>query len=94
MTQDHFAVPAVNNLLSQAISEREVVLRGRYTEPRTWGVYEIEPPKMLRSTRRFRMGNHPVRQRQLEAEFGQAKLIALFSARRFAAELERLLNNR
>jgi hypothetical protein len=91
---DALTTPAAQSLLQQAVTERDVVVEGFYTNPRTWGVYEIEPPGNGRSTRRFRIGNHPVRQQELEREFGQATPIALFQMRALAVALERLLNAR
>jgi len=61
--------------------------------PRTWGVYEIDPPGGT-ITRQYRLGNHPVRERELKAEFGVVKRVALFTSRSFAEQLERLLNGR
>lgn len=86
--------PLVQRLLSQQIDPSSTSPDGSYTKPRTWGVYEIEPPQSNRSTRRFRLGNHPVRQRELEAEFGKARLVALFASRSLALELERQQNKR
>ena len=86
--------PATQKLLSFAVSEASVRIDGQYTRPRTWGVYEIDPPSSGRATRRYRLGNHPVRQRELEAEFGSAKRLALFTSRTLAEQLERLLNAR
>jgi hypothetical protein len=45
------------------------------------------------ATRRFRFGNHPIRQRELESEFSDAGVVALFLERAFAEELACLLNN-
>lgn len=86
--------PTAQRLLALAVSESSVTLDGSYTKPRTWGVYEIEPPQDNRSTRRYRLGNHPVRQRELEQEFGAARRIALFTSRTLAEQLERHLNAR
>ena len=86
--------PAAKKLLSLAVSETSLRADGQYTRPRTWGVYEIDPPPRNRATRRYRLGNHPVRQRELEAEFGSAKRLALFTSRTVAEQLERLLNAR
>ncbi len=86
--------PAVQRLLALAVAESSVVIDGSLTKPRTWGVYEIEPPAGNRSTRRYRLGNHPVRQRELENEFGAAKRLALFTSRALAEQLERQLNAR
>ncbi len=86
--------PAVQRLLALAVSESSVTVDGSLTKPRTWGVYEIEPPASNRSTRKYRLGNHPVRQRELEHEFGSAKRLALFTSRSLAEQLERELNAR
>ena len=51
----------------------------RYTTPRTFGVYEL--PQSAGGTRRFRFGNHPVRQQELEREFGQCTLIGTYEQR-------------
>jgi len=45
--------PAARCLLEQAVTERDFVVEGSYTNPPTWGVYEIEPPENGRSTRRW-----------------------------------------
>jgi hypothetical protein len=85
--------PAVRALLEASVLETSVQRDGNYTRPRTWGVYEIQPPRGT-VTRHYRLGNHPVRQRELEAEFGIAKRVALFTSRSLAEQLERLLNGR
>jgi len=46
-----------------------------YTAPRTFGVYRLAEP---RASKQHRFGNHPVRQRELETEFGDVELVALF----------------
>ena len=86
--------PTVQSLLSRQIDPSTTITDGSYTKPRTWGVYQIEPLESNRSTRRFRLGNHPVRQRELEAEFGATTRVALFASRVLALELERHLNER
>lgn len=63
---------------------------GRYTLPRTWGVYEITSPRGV-SEQRIRFGNHPIRQRELTAEFGSVKLVALYPSRDLAGHLKRVL---
>jgi len=85
--------PAVIALLEIAVPEATLLPDGSHTIPRSWGVYEIEPP-LGTATRRFRLGNHPVRERELAAEFGRVKRIALFTSRSLEADLERLLNRR
>jgi hypothetical protein len=64
---------------------------GPLTQPRSWGVYEIEPPRHS-PTRRFRLGNHPVRMKELEGEFGAVRLVEVFTARELAQKLAGLLN--
>lgn len=84
---------AVKELLDACVSEASVQRVGSYTSPRTWGVYEIDVPA-AGASRRYRLGNHPVRERELAAEFGKVKRIALFISRAQAEDLERLLNGR
>jgi hypothetical protein len=81
-------------ILKHSIAKDRITFAGNYTNPKTWGVYEINPPKSNLTTRRFRIGNHPIRQRELEIEFGAAACVAIFTARIYAEELGRLLNNR
>ena len=84
----------IEELMGLAIQPSSVTVQGLHTAPRSWGVYEVELSHQSRATRRFRFGNHPVRQRELEAEFGTVDLIALLSERAFAEELAGLLNRR
>jgi len=65
---------------------------GRYTVPNTWGVYEIEATKCGPAGKRFRKGNHPVRLQELQREFGEVKVGAVFSEEQLASELTELLN--
>ena len=80
-------------LLSRSIPASSVTVLGLYTQPRSWGVYQIEPPEEGRPMKRIRFGNHPVRQQELEGEFGAAGLVALFPERVLAEELASLLNH-
>jgi hypothetical protein len=91
MEEDAMGESRVEELLSKAIAASSVVEDGSYTRPRTWGVYVIEPEKHA-ATKRFRFGNHPVRQRELTQEFGKARLYALFESRLLAVELTALMN--
>ena len=80
-----------NNLLSKSISEDLVSLDSQnknYTIPRTYGVYEISSI----NTKRFRFGNHPVREKELIREFKNVKRIALFLDRNDAKLLADNLN--
>lgn len=80
--------PQLRELLAKAVEPSSVVVKGQYTSPRTWGVYELP----AESTTRFRFGNHPVRQQELVREFGTARLEALFTSRPLALQLAFLLN--
>jgi len=77
----------IDVLLSKAVSERSVRPDGRYTAPRTYGVYAIQNPVL-----RFRFGIHPVRNGKLVREYGGVARIALFRDREDAKELASLMN--
>ena len=81
----------VEELLSQAVAQSSVTTAGNYTTPATWGVYKILLPSAS-STRRYRMGNHPVRYHELAREFGTASTLAIFTTRSLAVELCALYN--
>jgi len=63
----------IENLAVHAISPRDVNPDGSLTVPRSFGVYEL--PSSASGTRRFRLGNYPVRLHELEREFGSCKLL-------------------
>jgi hypothetical protein len=86
--------PSIKHLLAQSVAESSLVFGGNLTLPRSWGVYEIQSPAGNGGTRKYRLGNHPVRQQELEKEFGAAKPVALFTSRGIAEELKRRLNAR
>ena len=76
---------AIDKIIERAINPRSVRADGALTSPRTYGVYQL--PKASGATRRFRFGNHPVRMRELEIEFGSCKLEHLFRAREDARDV-------
>ncbi|WHP06441.1 MULTISPECIES: hypothetical protein [Acinetobacter] len=76
--------------LKHAISFDQVCLKGKLTEPRSYGVYAL--PLDTDGTRRFRFGNHPVRQQELTHEFGECTLFKLFLERKDAESLAKWLN--
>ena len=76
-------------LLAKAVSRELVKVVGRYTYPRTWGVYRLEC-----YCKCFRFGNHPVRADELSRAYGDVELVALFGERGDAKELASLLNHR
>ena len=79
-------------LAARAISLRDVRPDGALTSPRSFGVYEL--PQAATGTRRFRLGNHPVRMRELAREFGTCKLVYLFLQRPDAVGMASSLNGR
>jgi len=79
----------------RAIDPQAVERDGRYTKPRTWGVYEVKMPKQAgEHTFVYYAGNHPVRQYELQREYGAAELVLLFPSKTDADELKLLLNKR
>ena len=77
-------------ILARAIHSADVRPDGPLTQPRSFGVYEL--PTNHGSTRQYRIGNHPVRQRELQAEHGKANLLHLFRSRKDAASVAAALN--
>jgi hypothetical protein len=82
----------IETLALKAISPKSVHADGRLTSPRSFGVYQL--PQTAKATRRFRFGNHPVRQHELEREFGSCKLVYLFLSRADAAAMVSAENGR
>lgn len=79
-------------LLSKSISEKAVQTdpkNNNYTIPRTFGVYEI---LRTMNTKRFRFGNHPIREIELIREFEDIKRVGIFLDREDAKALANLLN--
>ncbi|MFT4255964.1 MAG: hypothetical protein QM599_03255 [Pseudoxanthomonas sp.] len=64
----------------------------RYTSPRSYGVYEL--PVSAKATRLYRFGNHPVRQQELEREFGSCLLVNLYPQREAAKAEADALNSK
>ena len=84
--------PAIESLLVKAVDPSSFSPDGIYTRPRSWGVYEISPPESGRATRRFRLGNHPIREHELLSELGSVRVIAVYTTRTLAESLASLLN--
>lgn len=81
------------HLLSKAIPEQAVesdTKNKNYTNPRTFGVYEID---ISTAAKKFRYGNHPVRENELMREFGKVKRYSLFLRRDDAKALSDYLNS-
>ena len=73
---------SLDSVLARAINPIRVRPDGHLTSPRSYGVYLL--PAAHKSTRRVRFGNHPVRQRELEAQYGSTRLLHLFLSRQDA----------
>ncbi len=91
-TRGHIAnMPtSIKILAAHVISPCEVRPDGTLTSPRSFGVYEL--PQSASGTRRFRLGNHPVRMHELEREYGSCKLLYLFLQRPDALAMASELN--
>lgn len=61
------------------------------TIPRSYGVYEL--PENA-TGRRYRFGNHPIRQIELEKEFGDLDILYIYLSREEAKEHANELNNK
>lgn len=94
MAQNILSSAEVKALLKSAISEQSIERVGLYTEPRTWGVYQLRASPNEGTKKIFRIGNHPVRKNELERDFGAVELVALFTSRYLANELATILNDR
>ena len=81
---------SIGSILQRQIDSSAVREDGQLTRPRSFGVYQL--PAKAGATRRFRFGNHPIRLRELEREFGKCSRIHLFLSRRDAQEVARALN--
>ncbi len=81
---------SIASILRRAISPGSVRAAGPLTSPRSYGVYRL--PQNVRATRRFRFGNHPIRMRELEQEFGSCTLENLFLSRAEAMQVAASLN--
>ena len=86
------AASTEQELGARAVSPAEVRPDGHLTLPRSFGVYEL--PARSGATRRFRLGNHPIRESELHREFGGCKLLYLFLQRSDAVQMASLLNGR
>ena len=82
----------IEALQIQAVSPDSVRPQGSLTVPRSYGVYEL--CDHVGSTKRFRFGNHPIRMRELEAEFTACALRYLFLTREAAVAMASVLNGR
>lgn len=87
MSQTH-----LKSLLAKSIDPSSVKSDGQYTSPKTWGVYQVEPLLEGKRGKGFHFGNHPVRQKELIRQYGEAQLVRLYEARIDAEEVAHILN--
>jgi hypothetical protein len=87
-------VPPKELLMAKSVEPKHYQIDSanrNYTKPRTWGVFAI--PDKSATRKKYRFGNYPVRQRELEKEFRLVEFIALFEKRDDAEALINLLEN-
>lgn len=84
----------LKSLLAKSINASSVNPDGNYTNPRTWGVYQVERLLDGKRGKGFHFGNHPIRQQELIRQFGEAQVIALYGKRIDAEEVAYLMNGR
>lgn len=77
-------------LMERAVSSQRLRTDGIYTSPRSFGVYKLTGRGNV--GKKYRIGNHPVRERELVRDYGQCEVVALFLDRDDAVELARHLN--
>jgi len=82
----------LKSLLAKSIELSSIRPDGRYTNPRTWGVYQVERLLDGNRVKDFHFGNHPVRQQELIRQYGEAQLVYLYEARIDAEAVADLLN--
>lgn len=85
-------MPALEDLIQRAVDPRSVHIDGTLSTPPSFGVYLVMDPDT--GMERYRFGAHPVRQQELEDQFGACDLEYLFLNRADAAALASLLNKR
>jgi|LauGreDrversion4_2_1035121.scaffolds.fasta_scaffold308493_2 hypothetical protein len=82
----------LKSLLTKSIDPSSVKPDGQYTNPKTWGVYQVERLLDGRRGKGFHFGNHPIRQQELIRQFGEAQTIGIFEKRIDAEEVAYLMN--
>jgi hypothetical protein len=81
---------SIQALEQNAISRNDIKYDGRLTLPKSYGVYRIL--NTVNAGKAFRYGNHPVRQSELQREFGDCCLVYLFLEREYAFKMQKILN--
>jgi hypothetical protein len=83
---------SIQTIIRRAVNPADIRADGRYTDPLTYGVYQL--PYASASASRFHQGNHPVRLQELEREFGACTLSFLFLSKEDAKAVASALNGR
>jgi hypothetical protein len=83
---------SIQTIIRRAVNPADVRAEGRYTYPRTYGVYQL--PYASTSAFRFHQGNYPVRMQELEREFSACTLSFLFLSKEDAEAVASALNGR
>lgn len=81
----------IDALKSRSVDTDLLPINGIYTNPKSYGVYELINSN--EANKKYRHGNHPIRLKELAREFVDCKVIATFLNRDDAALLTKLLNN-
>src|SRR5258705_13315226 len=79
-------------LMAKSCDLLSVKVGGRYTIPRTFGIYRVWLLIDGHLRHFYYFGNYPIRQYDLARKFGEANLVALFEDWSDARELTYLLN--
>lgn len=79
----------IQRLKAQAVTAAALRPDGRYTVPRSWGVYKLPCSAGFRP---YRTGNHPVRHQELQREHGSVTTVALFLDQDLAKQFADLSN--
>jgi len=80
----------IQALEQNVISCNDIKYDGRLTLPKSYGVYQIL--NTANAGKAFRYGNHPVRQSEIQREFGDCYLVYLFLEREHAFRMQKILN--
>lgn len=79
----------LDHLMALSVSPASLKPDGRYTRPRTWGVYRLPTSAQGRV---YRSGNHPIRREELEREHGSVFTVAVFLDPALAQEVAAISN--
>jgi hypothetical protein len=78
------AMTDFENLMQLAVDSTKFYIQRIYTSPRTYGVYAVINRLNHHQSnhgKKFRFGNHPIRQHELIKQYGTAEIQAVFLER-------------